>query len=220
MSVLLELKRITCRKSRKKGQHFHYGNTIKARSWFIDFNLKEIWFKAGTNAAWYDNLSILIFWGTWCNCYNVFKLQELIGLIRHTKIPIICMCNDRNHPKIRSLVHYCFDLRFQRPRLEQIKVKMAAWLILNYQQQSYLCVAQFIENWKTCLKLSRSLHWVTLLSQMGLSGFMGGKTQVSQSHSDIDVHLKYIQGFFWKWFFFFIPVSRTDLTCMFRKKTV
>uniref|UniRef100_A0A8B9VRD3 Replication factor C subunit 1 n=1 Tax=Anas zonorhyncha TaxID=75864 RepID=A0A8B9VRD3_9AVES len=48
-------------------------------------------------------------------------IQELIGLIKHTKIPIICMCNDRNHPKIRSLVHYCFDLRFQRPRLEQIK---------------------------------------------------------------------------------------------------
>lgn len=51
-----------------------------------------------------------------------FSFQELIGLIKHTKIPIICMCNDRNHPKIRSLVHYCFDLRFQRPRVEQIKV--------------------------------------------------------------------------------------------------
>ncbi|XP_054019968.1 replication factor C subunit 1 [Dryobates pubescens] len=51
-------------------------------------------------------------------------IQELIGLIRHTKIPIICMCNDRNHPKMRSLVHYCFDLRFQRPRLEQIKGAM------------------------------------------------------------------------------------------------
>uniref|UniRef100_A0A8C0AMY6 Replication factor C subunit 1 n=1 Tax=Buteo japonicus TaxID=224669 RepID=A0A8C0AMY6_9AVES len=51
-------------------------------------------------------------------------IQELIGLIRNTKIPIICMCNDRNHPKIRSLVHYCFDLRFQRPRLEQIKGAM------------------------------------------------------------------------------------------------
>lgn len=34
------------------------------------------------------------------------------------------MCNDRNHPKIRSLVHYCFDLRFQRPRVEQIKSAM------------------------------------------------------------------------------------------------
>ncbi|XP_023390191.1 replication factor C subunit 1 isoform X3 [Pteropus vampyrus] len=51
-------------------------------------------------------------------------IQELIGLIKHTKIPIICMCNDRNHPKIRSLVHYCFDLRFQRPRVEQIKGAM------------------------------------------------------------------------------------------------
>ncbi|XP_070613215.1 replication factor C subunit 1 [Erythrolamprus reginae] len=51
-------------------------------------------------------------------------IQELIDLIKHTKIPIICMCNDRNHSKIRSLVHYCFDLRFPRPRVEQIKGAM------------------------------------------------------------------------------------------------
>ncbi|XP_072352688.1 replication factor C subunit 1 isoform X2 [Scyliorhinus torazame] len=51
-------------------------------------------------------------------------IQELISLIRQTKIPIICMCNDRNHPKIRSLANYCFDLRFQRPRVEQIKGAM------------------------------------------------------------------------------------------------
>ncbi|XP_078255949.1 replication factor C subunit 1 isoform X2 [Rhinoraja longicauda] len=51
-------------------------------------------------------------------------IQELIYLIKQTKIPIICMCNDRNHPKIRSLANYCFDLRFQRPRLEQIKGAM------------------------------------------------------------------------------------------------
>ncbi|KAH8418453.1 hypothetical protein KR009_004359, partial [Drosophila setifemur] len=51
-------------------------------------------------------------------------MQELIALIRDSSIPIICMCNDRNHPKIRSLVNYCYDLRFQRPRLEQIKGKI------------------------------------------------------------------------------------------------
>ena len=34
------------------------------------------------------------------------------------------MCNDRNHQKIRSLANYCFDLRFQRPRVEQIKVQI------------------------------------------------------------------------------------------------
>ncbi|XP_003972215.2 replication factor C subunit 1 isoform X1 [Takifugu rubripes] len=51
-------------------------------------------------------------------------IQELIGLIKSSKIPIICMCNDRNHMKIRSLSNYCFDLRFQRPRVEQIKAAM------------------------------------------------------------------------------------------------
>ena len=46
----------------------------------------------------------------------------MFSLIKTSKIPIICMCNDRNHQKIRSLANYCFDLRFQRPRVEQIKV--------------------------------------------------------------------------------------------------
>lgn len=49
-------------------------------------------------------------------------MQELINLIKSTKIPIICMCNDRNSQKVRSLANYCFDLRFQKPRVEQIKV--------------------------------------------------------------------------------------------------
>ncbi|XP_074655987.1 replication factor C subunit 1-like isoform X2 [Tubulanus polymorphus] len=48
-------------------------------------------------------------------------MQELIKLIKSSRIPIICMCNDRAHIKIRSLANYCFDLRFSRPRVEQIK---------------------------------------------------------------------------------------------------
>ncbi|KAK7872824.1 hypothetical protein R5R35_006700 [Gryllus longicercus] len=51
-------------------------------------------------------------------------VQELIQLIKNTRVPIICMCNDRNHPKIRSLANYCFDLRVMKPRLEQIKGAM------------------------------------------------------------------------------------------------
>lgn len=51
-------------------------------------------------------------------------VQELIQLIKSTRIPIICMCNDRNHPKIRSLANYCYDLRVMKPRLEQIKGAM------------------------------------------------------------------------------------------------
>jgi DNA polymerase III delta prime subunit len=51
-------------------------------------------------------------------------VAELIQLIKTTKVPIICICNDRSHPKMRSLVNYCFDLRFYKPRIEQIKGPM------------------------------------------------------------------------------------------------
>ncbi|XP_054713942.1 replication factor C subunit 1-like isoform X2 [Uloborus diversus] len=51
-------------------------------------------------------------------------MRELIDFIKASKVPIICICNDRNHTKIRSLSNYCFDLRFQKPRVEQIKAAM------------------------------------------------------------------------------------------------
>ncbi|XP_065174937.1 replication factor C subunit 1-like isoform X2 [Sycon ciliatum] len=58
-------------------------------------------------------------------------MQELVALIKSTKMPIICMCNDRQSQKIRSLANYCFDLRFQRPRVEQIR---AAMLSVAYRE--------------------------------------------------------------------------------------
>ncbi|XP_047034174.1 replication factor C subunit 1 [Helicoverpa zea] len=51
-------------------------------------------------------------------------LQELIALIKSSSVPIICMCNDRNSQKMRSLVNYCYDLRFSKPRVDQIKSAM------------------------------------------------------------------------------------------------
>ncbi|KAG0418311.1 hypothetical protein HPB47_004950 [Ixodes persulcatus] len=51
-------------------------------------------------------------------------VQELIALIKSTRIPIVCICNDRSHPKMRSLVNYCFDLRFYRPQVKQIQAAM------------------------------------------------------------------------------------------------
>ena len=38
-------------------------------------------------------------------------VAELIALLKTTKVPVIAMCNDRNHQKIRSLANHCFDLR-------------------------------------------------------------------------------------------------------------
>lgn len=51
-------------------------------------------------------------------------IAELIQLIKESHIPIICLCNDRSHPKIRSLVNYCYDLRFYKPSTNQIRSAM------------------------------------------------------------------------------------------------
>ena len=42
-------------------------------------------------------------------------MSELIQMIKNSKVPIICICNDRQSQKMRSLTQYCMDLRFRRP---------------------------------------------------------------------------------------------------------
>eukprot|EP00933_Yihiella_yeosuensis_P070276 TRINITY_DN7801_c0_g1_i2.p1 TRINITY_DN7801_c0_g1~~TRINITY_DN7801_c0_g1_i2.p1 ORF type:complete len:641 (-),score=143.03 TRINITY_DN7801_c0_g1_i2:139-2025(-) len=42
-------------------------------------------------------------------------MQALINLIKTTKNPVICICNDRNDQNVRNLASHCLDLRFKRP---------------------------------------------------------------------------------------------------------
>jgi len=42
-------------------------------------------------------------------------MAELLQMIKHSKVPIICICNDRSSQKVRSLAQYCLDLKFRRP---------------------------------------------------------------------------------------------------------
>ncbi|KAJ2745904.1 DNA replication factor C complex subunit Rfc1 [Coemansia sp. BCRC 34301] len=50
--------------------------------------------------------------------------MELIQLIKRTKVPIICICNDRQSPKVRSLATHCIDMRFRRPTEQQMKARL------------------------------------------------------------------------------------------------
>jgi replication factor C subunit 1 len=48
-------------------------------------------------------------------------LNALTEFIKKARQPIICICNDRNHPKIRTLATHCLDLQFKPPSLYDIK---------------------------------------------------------------------------------------------------
>ncbi|KAF9180026.1 hypothetical protein BGZ51_006504 [Haplosporangium sp. Z 767] len=51
-------------------------------------------------------------------------IAQLIAFIKRTQVPIICICNDRQSPKVRSLVNSCFDMRFQRPQVNQVRSRL------------------------------------------------------------------------------------------------
>ncbi|KAF9365235.1 hypothetical protein BGX34_010798 [Mortierella sp. NVP85] len=55
-------------------------------------------------------------------------VAQLISFIKKTHVPIICICNDRQSPKVRSLVNSCFDLRFQRPQAAQVRARLMSIL--------------------------------------------------------------------------------------------
>jgi len=48
----------------------------------------------------------------------------LISLIKITKIPIICICNERYKPCIKSLVNHCLDVWFNIPKTFDIAMKV------------------------------------------------------------------------------------------------
>ncbi|KAF9897779.1 hypothetical protein BX616_004994, partial [Lobosporangium transversale] len=55
-------------------------------------------------------------------------IAQLISFIKKTRVPIICICNDRQSPKVRSLVNSCFDMRFQRPQVNQVRSRLMSIL--------------------------------------------------------------------------------------------
>mmetsp|Transcript_37669 Transcript_37669/g.120845 ORF Transcript_37669/g.120845 Transcript_37669/m.120845 type:complete len:770 (+) Transcript_37669:188-2497(+) len=50
--------------------------------------------------------------------------QELIKLIKTAKVPVVCICNDRQSVKVKGLANSCFDLRAKRPMKQAIAKRL------------------------------------------------------------------------------------------------
>jgi replication factor C subunit 1 len=58
------------------------------------------------------------------DCIPAGSTSELIKIIKTSKIPIICICNDTSKESTRSLSNHCLFLKFQRPAYIEIKNKI------------------------------------------------------------------------------------------------
>lgn len=52
-------------------------------------------------------------------------VADLIASIKISKIPIICICNDRYSQKLKSLVNYCLLLSFRKPTKQQMAKRLS-----------------------------------------------------------------------------------------------
>ena len=51
-------------------------------------------------------------------------VADLIKTIQSSRVPIICICNDKYSQKLRSLRNYCMELDFRKPTVQQISKRM------------------------------------------------------------------------------------------------
>ena len=101
-------------------------------------------------------------------------VQELICLIKRSRIPIICICNDRQHKKIRSLANYCYDLRFYRPTVQQIRGAMMT--VLHRENIHQIKQETLDEIIKSCNQdIRQTLHSLNLWAIDGETNPMASK---------------------------------------------
>jgi len=53
-------------------------------------------------------------------------VAEIVAMVKRTRIPILCTCNDRYSQKVRTLRSHCLDLVFQRPDPGAMSRRLAA----------------------------------------------------------------------------------------------
>ena len=51
-------------------------------------------------------------------------VADLIASIKISKIPIICICNDRYSQKLKSLVNYCLAFNYRKPTKQQVGLRL------------------------------------------------------------------------------------------------
>jgi replication factor C subunit 1 len=47
-------------------------------------------------------------------------LAQLVEIIKTTRVPVICICNNRSDKKLSTLLRYCKEVRFEKPTVSEI----------------------------------------------------------------------------------------------------
>jgi replication factor C subunit 1 len=90
-------------------------------------------------------------------------LQQLVQLIKRSRIPIVCIANDASSPKIRTLKQYALQLIWRRPTAEQIAPRLTAIAQAEGLQVDVNAMRRLIES--TQADIRQCINFLQMFSQ-------------------------------------------------------
>ncbi|XP_024020317.1 replication factor C subunit 1 isoform X1 [Morus notabilis] len=90
-------------------------------------------------------------------------IADLISSIKISKIPIICICNDRYSQKLKSLVNYCLLLSFRKPTKQQMAKRLMQVANSEGLQVNEIALEELAERVSGDMRMAlNQLHYMSL----------------------------------------------------------
>jgi len=104
-------------------------------------------------------------------------IATLIDFIKKSKLPIICICNDRKHQKIKSLANYCHDLRFYKPNVKQVAGKLMTILFKEgIKNMTNPAITKIVEGCNSDIR--QCLHTIEMIKASQIKGKFSNKESI------------------------------------------
>ncbi|KAJ2495325.1 DNA replication factor C complex subunit Rfc1, partial [Coemansia sp. RSA 2052] len=111
---------------------------------------------------------------------------ELIQMIKRTKVPIICICNDRQSTKVRALANHCIDMRFRRPSEQQMKARLNTIAFRENFKIEPNAISQLVQSTHNDIRQVINLLSSYMLSKSSMS-YMDSKDYANFNKKEVSI---------------------------------
>ncbi|KAJ6963932.1 replication factor C subunit 1 [Populus alba x Populus x berolinensis] len=113
-------------------------------------------------------------------------VADLIASIKISKIPIICICNDRYSQKLKSLVNYCLLLSFRKPTKQQMAKRLIQVANAEGLQVNEIALEELAERVNGDMRMAlNQLHYMSL--SMSVINYDDVRQRLQGSAKDEDI---------------------------------
>ncbi|GLJ22249.1 hypothetical protein SUGI_0418410 [Cryptomeria japonica] len=113
-------------------------------------------------------------------------VTDLISSIKMSKIPIICICNDRYNQKLKSLVNYCLALNFRKPTKQQMAKRLHQIAELEGVQVDEIALEELGERVHGDMRMAiNQLQYMSLSSSVLKYADMKARLQSNAKDEDV-----------------------------------